>query len=145
MLRSFRARLVAGFAVVIVLTLVLAASAFVLLLREQQADAARQRIGTLVGPLTEGTRNMEALGWPAPAMRAQLTNVARYYDIRILLLDSGSHVVIDTNSAQSMVGDVLSLTQAEPVQAGGRIQTFQTQRINSHGDDLYLFTAGPPA
>src|SRR5204862_4869603 len=98
MLRSFRARLVAGFAVVIVLTLVLAASAFVLLLREQQAEAARQRIGTLVGPITEGARNMESLGWPNQAIRSQLTNVARYYDIRILMVDSGSHVVVDTDS-----------------------------------------------
>ena len=38
MLRSFRARLLAGFAIVVALTLFLSASGFVLLLREQQAD-----------------------------------------------------------------------------------------------------------
>ena len=46
MLGSFRARLLSGFAIVIALTLFLSASAFILLLREQQADAAEARIGS---------------------------------------------------------------------------------------------------
>ena len=52
MLGSFRARLLTGFGIVIILTLFLSASAFVLLLREQQTEAAQQRIGILVEPIT---------------------------------------------------------------------------------------------
>ena len=144
MLRSFRARLLAGFAIVVALTLFLSASGFVLLLREQQAEAARQRIGVLVVPITQSARNMELLGWPPQVIRSQLTSVAQYYGIRILMLDARSHVVIDTDPRQSMVGDALAL-QTEPVRRGGRMQTFRTQRINAHGDDLYLFTSDEPA
>ena len=145
MLRSVRARLVVAFAVVIALSLLLAASAFVLLLRQQQADAAKQRIGVLVGPISDAARNMELLGWSAPIMRSQLVNVAQYYNIRILMLDAGSQVVIDTDAGQSLLGDPLSLAEAEPVAGAGRMQIFQTQRLTTHGDDLYLFTAGDPA
>ena len=145
MLRSVRARLVVGFAVVIALSLLLSASAFVLLLRQQQADAAKQRIGVLVGPITEAARNMELLGWSAQIMRPQLVNVAQYYNIRILMLDSGSHVMIDTDAGESLLGDPLSLAEGEPVAGAGRMQTFQTQRLTTHGDDLYLFTASNPA
>lgn len=45
MLGSFRFRLLAGFGIVIGLTLFLSASGFVLLLRQQQTEAAQQRIG----------------------------------------------------------------------------------------------------
>src|SRR4051812_18310940 len=145
MLHSFRARLFAGFGIVIGLTLFLSASAFVLLLREQQQESAEQRIGGLVGPLSDSVRNMESLGWPPQQMRPLLVNVARAYNIRVLVLDGNQHVVLDTEQAQTLLGEQVSLAQrpATPAQtASGRMETFRTQRISAHGDDLYLFTSG---
>ncbi len=51
------------------------ASAFALLLRQEQTEAAQQRIGVLVGPLTEGARNMELRGWTPETMREVLREI----------------------------------------------------------------------
>ena len=144
MLHSFRARLFAGFGIVIGLTLFLSASAFVLLLREQQQESVEQRIGSLVGPLSESVREMETLGWPTQMMRPPLVNVARAYNIRILVLDGAGRVILDTAPGESMLGDEVSLAQATvaPAPGDGRMDTFRTQRISARGDELYLFTAG---
>ncbi len=141
MIGSFRARLLAGFAIVIALTLFLSASAFVLLLREQQAEAAEARIGLLVGPITEGVRSRELLGWPQGLIRAELVAVSEVYDLRVLMLDREARVVIDTAAEQPALGQVLATAFTEPVSNPGAMQTFRTQRVNVSGDDLYLFTA----
>ncbi len=142
MLRSFKSRLLAGLAVVIVLSLFLSASAFVLLLRQQQTESAQQRIGLLVGPLTEGARNMELRGWTTQTMREVLSEIGRDYNIRILLMDSTSRVILDTDPRQTLLGEQLPLEKALPVASNPRIQAFRTQRFVAHGDDLYFFTAG---
>ncbi|MGE3855651.1 MAG: sensor histidine kinase [Dehalococcoidia bacterium] len=142
MLRSFKSRLLAGLAIVIALSLFLSASAFVLLLRQQQTEAAQQRIGLLVGPLTEGARNMELRGVPAETMRDVLREIGRDYGIRILLVDRTQKVVLDTDPRETLLGDTLTLDRALPFQNNPRIQAFRTQRVTAHGDDLYFFTAG---
>lgn len=142
MLRSVKSRLLAGFAIVIALSLFLSASAFALLLRQQQAEAAQQRIGVLVGPLTDGARNMELRGWTPQMMRPLLADIARDYGIRILLTDRASGVVVDTDPRQSLLGDTLSLAEARQLPDDPRIQSFRSQRLTAHGDDLYFFTAG---
>ena len=141
MLGSFRSRLLAGFAIVIALTLFLSASAFVLLLRAQQAEAAEARIGLLVGPITEGARGWELLGWPPELMRAQLLPVAEFYDLRILLVDREGTVQVDTSPEQTAIGQVLSMAFTEQVSNPGTMQAFRTQRVNVGGEDLYLFIA----
>jgi signal transduction histidine kinase len=113
----------------------------VLLLREQQAQAAQQRIGLLVGGITENAQRRELQGWPEALIRDELTTVADYYDIRILVLDRSSRVVIDTARGQSMLGMVIPIDQARPADASGRVASFRTQRISVEGEDLYLFTA----
>jgi signal transduction histidine kinase len=141
MLRSFKSRLLAGLAIVIALSLFLSASAFALLLRQEQTEAAQQRIGVLVGPLTEGARNMELRGWTPETMREVLREIGRDYGIRILLVDRAQTVVLDTHPRQSLLGDQLSLQEAQPFQGNPRIQSFRTQRFIGHGEDLYFFTA----
>ncbi|MFA7250122.1 MAG: HAMP domain-containing sensor histidine kinase [Dehalococcoidia bacterium] len=142
MLRSFKSRLLAGLAIVIALSLFLSASAFVLLLRQQQEEAAQQRIGVLVGPLTEGARNMELRGWSTQAMRGVLTEIARDYNIRILLTDNASKVVMDTDPRETLLNDQLSLQDGARLPGAPRIQAFRSQRLMTHGDDLYFFSAG---
>lgn len=139
MLGSFRARLLAGFGIVIVLTLFLSASAFVLLLRQQQAEAAQQRIGILVDPLTEEAQYMQLIGWSRPQISAALSSFAIYYDIRILMLDPSNRVVIDTEPRHEAIGLTLDIPPSVPAEAG--LAPFQSVRMPILDDDLYLFTS----
>lgn len=138
MLGSFRARLLSGFGIVIVLTLFLSASAFVLLLREQQTQAAEQRIGILVGPITSGAERMELQQWSRSEIAAQLAEYAIYYDIRILMLDSNNRVIIDTEPQQEAIGLVLELPAGAPAEVG-EIAPFESVRMTMNNDDLYFF------
>ncbi|MEX2372720.1 MAG: HAMP domain-containing sensor histidine kinase, partial [Dehalococcoidia bacterium] len=142
MLHSFRARLLAGFAIVIVMTLILSASAAALLLRDQQAEAAEARIGAVVPVVTTGVQQRELLGWSTQAIRAELRAAADFYDLRVMVLDDDARVVIDTQTGEPLLGRVLELSFTEPVDGRGGLSAFRTQRLNVDGDDLYLFTAG---
>ncbi len=142
MLPSFRARLLAGFAIVILITLSFAAVLVALLLRDQQADAAEARIGVLVAPITEIARESEMLGWPDPLIRTQLGAYADAFDLRILVLDRTDRVVIDTSEAEPLLGSVLDLTFTERVDGQGPMMAFRTQRLRVDGEDLFLFSAG---
>lgn len=139
MLGSFRARLLAGFGIVIVLTLFLSASAFVLLLRQQQAEAAQQRIGILVEPITTNAQQMQLLGWSRPQISAALSDFAIYYDIRILMLDPSDKVVIDTEPRHEAIGLTLDIPEGTPAEVG--LAPFQSVRMPILDDDLYLFTS----
>lgn len=147
MLASYRARLLAGFAIVIVLALFLSASAFILLLREQQAEAAQQRIGVFVGPVTQTVHDAEFLGYPPSWIRAALMDYAENFwgGIRVLVVDANDEVIIDTHPNEPMHGQALTLDAVEPAEVDGQLPTFYTQRATLAGDDLYLFTASDAA
>lgn len=141
MLRSFRVRLLAGFALVIALSLFLSASAFVWLLREQQAEAARSRIGLLVDPIARVVAERETAGWPRERIRRDLEQLAYFYEIRILLIDGADRVIVDTEPTKHMVGLRLDLPPAVPASAEAHpMRSFHAVRANPAGDDLYLFT-----
>lgn len=142
MLRSFHARLLAGFAIVIFITLFFSAVLVALLLRDQQAEAAEARIGLLVGPIAEGTRQRELLGWPVELIRTELNALANAYDLRILFIDPDQRVVIDTAPTQPLMGSLVEIGFTEAVDARGQLAAFRTQRVRLGGEDLYLFTAG---
>lgn len=140
MLHSFRARLLAGFAIVILITLLFAAVLVALLLRDQQAEAAEARIGVLVAPITQQARQRELLGWPDELIRAELLAYADTFDLRVLMLDRDDRVVVDTAQGEPLLGQVLELTFSERIDAQGSTMTaFRTQRLRVGGDDLYLF------
>lgn len=141
MLASFRARLLVGLALVIALTLFLSASGFVLLLRQEQQDAAEQRIGLLVGPISEGTRNLQQAGWPAEVIRAQLVEVADHYQFRVLMVDQQQRVVMDTAQDQGLLGQTVEIPAGAPQeQVSGGMESFRSYRVKRDGRDLYLFT-----
>ncbi len=142
MLHSFKARLLTGFSLVILITLIFSAVLVALLLRDQQAQAAEARIGLLVGPIAENARQRELLGWPVELMRAELTAIAGAYDLRVLLVDREQRVVIDTSPMQPLMGQVLQTDFSEAVTAQGEMEAFRTRRVRIDGEDLYLFTVG---
>jgi len=138
-LGSFRLRLLGGFGIVIGLTLFLSASGSVLLLREQQAEAAEQRIGLLVEPIASETQRMVLLGWPQEVVAAALQDVATRYDVRVLVLDSSNRVVIDTDPKREMLGVTLALPKWE-ADSHSEMESFQSIRMRAEDADLYLFT-----
>ncbi len=141
MLRSFRVRLFLGFAIVIALSLFLSASTSIWLLREQQVEAAQQRIGLLVEPIAGRVAALEAGGFPTSLIRQDLAGVARTYDIRILLVDPNDRVVLDTDPDARMVGEQLAVpAEATPTGTPERMSSFQAVRMTTAGEDLYLFT-----
>lgn len=141
MLASFRARLIVGFALVIALALFLSASGFVLLLRQEQNQAAEQRIGLLVGPISEGTRNLQQAGWPPEVIRAQLVEVADHYQFRVLLVDQQQRVVMDTARDQGFLGQTIEMPTGAPYErVSGGMESFRLLRVTRDGRDLYFFT-----
>jgi signal transduction histidine kinase len=141
MLRSFRVRLFLGFAVVIALSLFLSASASIWLLRQQQVEAAQQRIGLLVDPIARRVATFEAAGWPLPLIRQDLEQVASSYDIRVLLVDPSDVVIVDTDPTSRMVGKQLAVPSTPVAQNDTRqMSSFHAVRMTTDGEDLYLFT-----
>jgi len=140
MLHSFRARLLTGFGIVILLTLLLSASAVALLLREEEARSAEARIGVLVGPITQDDRSREEMGWPLGLRRAQLVQWSRAFDVRVLLVDRNALVIADTREGEPLKGETLSLSFSR-FDGVGQITAFRSQRLRVGGEDLYLFAA----
>lgn len=145
-MRSLRFRLLAGFGLVITLSLFMSGSASVLLLRDQQVEAAEQRIGRLVDPLSQIVEQMENGGWERDRIRQQLAFYARYYDVRILLLDPEQRVVLDTSEREPMLGTWLPVPSEDTrLQPTGEVVQFRTARTSAEGQDLYLFSAAQAA
>ena len=143
MLASFRARLIVGFALVIALALFLSASGFVLLLRQEQNQAAEQRIGLLVGPISEGTRNLQQAGWPAAVIRSQLVEVADHYQFRVLMVDQQQRVVMDTALDESLLGQTLEVLQGPPSgPRGDEMDSFRSYRETRDGRDYGEIESG---
>ena len=146
MLRSLRLRLLAGFGLVIALSLLFAGVASVLLLRDQQTEMAEQRIGRLVTPLSAYAFEMELIGWPHQRISARLTDFARVFDIRILLVGRDQRVIVDTADPADMLGQSLEIVR-HPAMFGpdDEVQPFYSERASTQGQDMYLFTASLPA
>jgi signal transduction histidine kinase len=118
----------------------------VLLLRDQQVEAAEQRIGRLVDPLAQIVEEMETDDWSRARIRQQLSFYARYYDVRILLLDPAQRVVLDTSEREPMLGMWLPMPSEDArLQPTGEVVQFRTARTSAEGQDLYLFSAAHPA
>ncbi len=135
MLRSFRSRLLAGFALIILITLFLAASSAVLLLRDQQARAAEQRISGWVGPVTRDVERLEAEGWPRSMIRATL---ARDVPVRVVFLDPNDRVILDSGPDAALLGQRLNLSG---VDHGADMAAVRTERATMDGEDMYVFSA----
>jgi len=101
--RSLRSKLVASYALVIFLCLVLAGSAFVYLLRDYQRQIKLNQLSDLVLPLSWQVRLLERAGATPDQMAAYLKDRAAEMEVRILLVDSTGQVVEDTSGG--LVGD----------------------------------------
>lgn len=142
---GLRLRLLAAFGLVIFLSLAFAGFASVFLLRDQQAEAAEQRIGRLVPSFSQRVTEMELYGFPSSRIRRELAPLAAYFEVRIFLLDQNRRVWLDTDDRQPMLGATLNVVErtisANPEQG---MVPFLSFRAEVQGQDLYLFTASRP-
>ena len=137
---SLRLRVLASFALVIALSLFLAGVVSVWLIRDQQAETAEKGIGRLVDPLSTEMRRMQLSGYPDERIAVELAGLARYFDVRILLLDSSQHVTLDTDLRDPAVGEQIVEAERRLAPAGPG-ETYQATRIKLRGRDLFMFTA----
>ena len=135
-MRSLRARLLASFALVIALCLVGGGFVSIWLLRDQQAASAQERIGRLLEPISNRLRQGQVLGWTPERIADDLATFARYFDVRILLVDSDHRVSLDTDIRHPMVGEIVEEVEELPVDSG---PAYHSTRARMGGEDLYFF------
>ena len=139
-MRSLRLRLLLSFGLVIALSLALVGVASTLLLRDREVRAAEERIGRLVEPISRAYAEMTFVGWPAREIEPRLSAYARFFGVRVLLLDGGRRVVFDTREADSLHGEVLPAPGVG--ERGGDPRegsAFVSHRVHAGGRDLYVF------
>src|SRR3990170_1378429 len=135
--RSLRARLILSSGVLVFLSLFLAGIATVYLLRAEQENTARERVGRLAEPVALRAAILEAGGATAGQIQAILENE---YGVRILLLDRDATVVGDTG--QTLRGQTLSALAQQTVPAASLPNLrFRVQRFERGPENLLLFTS----
>lgn len=137
---SLRARLLLSFSVVIGLSLVAAGFVTVWLLRDQQAVNAEARIGRLVEPLSQRLLQLQLVGAPPERIAEEMGSYARFFDIRILLVNSEHRVTLDTNLKTPAVGAEVGEWDQHPLAPSGPSESFRATRTRLNGQDLILFT-----
>ena len=137
--RSLKARLILSFGVLIFLSLFLAGTATAYLLREQQIETARERVGRLAEPIALRATILEANGYSSTAIQAELEAKYASYGVRILLIDGDATVVEDTGA--TLRGEKISQLsqQGLPVRPLGDLR-FRVQRLRRGREKLLLFT-----
>jgi len=140
MLRSLSSRLIAAFAVVIALSLAVAGVGSLFLLRDEQEDAARERVGRLAEPIALGVALMELAELSHDDIVGVLERYAERFDVRILLLDGDQRVVADTEA--SLIGRTIQAFENAGVpQAGEEAADFRVARYQAEEGNLLLFTS----
>lgn len=143
MIASLRLRLLLSFGLVIALSLFLAGIGSMLLLRDREADAAEERIGRVVEPISQDYRAMQFVGWPEERISRELAAYADFFDVRVILVDGGQRVVFDSDEGDSMLGELLAVPEGE---GDGDAGVFVSDRVTHGGRDLFVFTpSGDPS
>ncbi|HWQ28728.1 MAG TPA: HAMP domain-containing sensor histidine kinase, partial [Dehalococcoidia bacterium] len=96
MLRSFNARLIAAFVFVTVWAVGSVGIGALLLLRDEQQDTARERVGRHAEPLAVQVALMERAGIGIAQIQQTLKQYAERYNIRVIVLDQDLEVVWDS-------------------------------------------------
>jgi signal transduction histidine kinase len=127
--RSLRFRLILAFGLLIFVSLFLAGTFTVYLLREQAEERAEEKVGLLAEPVALRSAFLELSGVPPQQMSQVL--VEEYPDVRILLVDRVGIVVADTE-------DTLRGSSVSSVVTGG-----VSQNDSSISDTRYQVKRGP--
>ena len=138
MLRSLSSRLLLAFAFVIVLSLALSAVGTLFLLRDQQRDAAEERVGRLAEPITLAVALLEQADVDPGEIKAVVHDYAKSFDVRVLLVDREGLVVSDTDARlMGSIVDVFLQPGARITERGGA--RFRIASFSADGEELLLF------
>src|SRR3990170_4068478 len=138
MLRSLSSRLLLAFAFVIILSLALSAVGTLFLLRDQQQEAAEERVGRLVEPITLAVALLDQAGVDDREIQSAVSDYAQSFDVRVLLVDAAGTVVLDTESRLTGRTVDVFLQPGVPVTRRGNAQ-FRMTKYSSGGEDIQLF------
>lgn len=140
--RSLRARLILSFGILIFVSLFMAGTTTAYLLRNEQAKAARDRVGLLAAPVALNAAYFEAQGASASQIQNALSAQYGRYDVRILLIDNDAMVVADTG--ETLRGSQIAHLAQAGVTARPLDQVrYSVQRFRRGPDNLLLFAYDP--
>jgi signal transduction histidine kinase len=134
MRHSLRARLTLAFAFIILVTLFLAGSAFVLILREYQIRREVNRVAELTAPLSNQVRSLEQLGATTQEIVAYLERQAEDLDLRVVLADGRGLVFAD--SEDTLLGR--QLTIQGPARFGLQRRVRQATVLGPEGEISFM-------
>jgi signal transduction histidine kinase len=139
--RSLRSRLILSFGVLIFLSLFLAGSATVYLLKQQQERSARERVGLLAAPIAKDAASLEASGVTNPAqILSVLQKSYSAFGVRILLLDRDAVVIEDTNETLRDATITQLRLQGLPAQPLDEYQ-YRVSHFRRGPDSLLIFSS----
>lgn len=140
--RSLRSRLILSFGILIFLSLFLAGTTTVYLLKAEREKTAREKIGRLATTIGLRSAFLEASG----ASPAQIEAILEQeYDARILLLDKNATVVTDTG--KTLAGATISTVPAPQPQSVANAQSrasqpqYNVQNLSQGREEFLLFVA----
>jgi signal transduction histidine kinase len=133
---SLRSRLIAAFAAIIFLTLVIVGVGFAFVFGQYQAQRELTRLGALAGQVSYQVRAHEAQGASAAEIGDLLARQSDDLDVRIILATPQGRIFHDTQ------GDLFG--QRIDIGASQRIGAFPRARlVNADGGRRIVFVAGP--
>ena len=133
---TLRANLIAAFAAVIALSLLLASGVFFYLLREYQVDYERDRLERQAMFYASEVYRLAVSGESLSSIASQLDQSTADTGARVLLLDANGTVLHDTSNNQ-LTGDTFVI----PPTAGRRPNVFQGPVSTPYGDEVFTVVA----
>ncbi len=136
--RSLRLRLILSFGLLIFVTLSLGGTATVYLLREQQEQAATERVGLLAEPIQRRDGELEFIG----GTPKQIVDILRseYPGVRILLVNNSGFVEADS-AEDALTGQTISQIARSEGSVANESLRYQVQALRRGPEDLLLFTS----
>jgi signal transduction histidine kinase len=113
---SLRSKLIASYALVIVLSLVLAGTGFTYLVRRYQTQRDLYQLGDLSLPLTLELRRFERAGATPADISQILKDRASQLDVRLMLVNQQRQIIYDTGN--SLVGQYLPPAEGRGLRYG---------------------------
>lgn len=146
-LHSLQWKLILTFSALVVAALVLAGALFVFLAQDEEEERALDHTVAAAPTVYNGFLNRWLQGYSLQELESYVREASHQYDVRILLLDDSSLVVVDTSG--DLTGEELSIptnVQAEPdfARRTDRYQSWQPEEGNP-GHDLVLVAPFPMA
>jgi signal transduction histidine kinase len=137
--RSLRFRLILSFGLLIFVTLFLAGTATIYLLREQQEDSATERVGLLADPMARRAGELEYIGGTPKQIIDILKAEYAYEGVRILLVNSDGVVVADSANDALKGTTITQIARGEETEVNEDLQ-YRVSSLSRGPEDLLLFT-----